>query len=102
MTTEMEKHKTISINNVAQKSQEDWEASYLYLKEVIRQLIIVPQEPEHWIVSYIKENPLDADVLEEHTIYNDDLYFHAEWNLDKVIRKRMGEFRLHYLVGKKL
>ena len=98
MTTETEEYKTININNVAQKSQ-DWGASYLYLKEVIRQLIIVPQEPKHWIASYVEESPLDTDILKKHKIYNDDLYFGAEWNLDNVIRKRMGEFRVHYLVG---
>ena len=57
------------------------------------------KEPKDWIPSYIKTNPLDKEVLVKHKIYDDTSYLEAERNLDCVIRRRLGIFRVDYLTG---
>ena len=67
--------------------------------DVSRTAKIATQEPQGWVLSFLKENPLAAETLAAHGIYDDTSYLEREWELERSVRHRSGVFRSHHLVG---
>lgn len=60
---------------------------------------VVMNEPQGWVLSFLKESPAIEDALSAVGVYDDTSYSVGECKLDRNIRHRMGMFRVHYLVG---
>ena len=67
--------------------------------DVSRTAKIATQEPQGWVLSFLKENPLAEETLAAHGIYDDTSYLEREWELERSVRHRSGVFRSHHLVG---
>lgn len=67
--------------------------------EASRAANTMTQEPQGWVVSFLRESPSDAEKLAAHGIYDDASYLEREWQLERSVRHRSGVFRSHHLVG---
>ena len=69
------------------------------METLMKKTNTITEEAQGWIASYIKENPGAEKILSTHKIYNDASYLSMEYNLDWIIRQKLGIFRTHHLVG---